>query len=298
MKTKWLIEKNLFTDTEPYLIKVLKKKQIEYKLIEYIPFENDLSYISKLFNDDDCVVFYGSLNLGIKIKRYVKWIPGVYLDETKYNCTSYYPIFGDLLVHKNYTMLPFGDLIRRKDYLYNLYNKSGHSGHIFIRPNSGLKDFTGTVLSYNNYEEGIKLCGFYDINPDLLVIVSDVKALHKEWRFVVVNQEVISGSLYRDWSYPETIIPGTTTKDYILMGSHSINELCTNDKAYNFANKCAKLFNPEHVWTLDVTEMNGEFGLLEVGSFSGAGLYGNDLNIIVDKVSKAAEEEWNEYNII
>lgn len=295
MKSKWLVEVDLFTDTEEDLIKAIKDSGREVKTLKYIPFDDDLpSRCLQLYGPEDCVVFYGSLNFCKKLRK-LPWIPGVYLDDKKYECTSYYPAFGDLLVHKDYLMMPYGDLLRRKDELYDIFNK-GHAGHIFIRPNSGLKEFTGTVLPYHEFEDGIKICGFYDVEPELLVVVSDAKQLTKEWRFVIVNQEVISGSLYRDWSYPEKITPGTTTKDYILMKSHSVKELCTDDKAIEFAKKCAKMYNPEPVWTLDIAEMYpGTFGVLEAGCFSGAGMYGNNLKKIVELVSAVAENEWNEY---
>lgn len=298
MKAKWLIEKGLFTDTEDNLIDALKKHNIEYKTLSYVPFDDDLlGRCEKLFPKDDCIVFYGSLNFGTKLRK-MSWIPGVYLDEKKYECTSYYPIFGDLLVHKNYLMMPYGDLLRRKDQLYNMFN-DGHTlpiNKLFIRPNSGLKSFTGTVLPYHDFEDGVKMCGFYGVEPDLLVIISDAKTLSKEWRFVVVNGEVISGSLYRDWSSPEKITPGTTTKDYVLMNSHSVKEVCTDEGAIEFAKKCAKMYDPESAWTLDVAQMGiGNYGVLEVGCFSGAGLYGNDLEKVVKAVTEAAEKEWKEY---
>ena len=37
-----------------------------------------------------------------------------------------------------------------------------------------------------------------------------------------------------------------------------------------------------------------ELDMLEIGCFSCAGMYGNDLNIIVDKVSQVAERDWLE----
>jgi hypothetical protein len=293
MKAKWLVEKGLFLDTEVNLIETLKRLQIDYKFIQYIPFDDDLiGRCQKIFPKDDCIIFYGSLNFGRKLKK-LSWIPGVYLDETKYRCTSYYPIFGNLLIHKDYIMMPYGDLLRRKEFLFKTF---GSNGHIFIRPDSGYKEFTGNVLSYDGFEDGVKLAGFYDVEPNLLVLVSDVKSIINEWRFVVVNQEIISGSLYRKWDQPEKINIGTTTRDYVLLNSRSVKEICSDNTALQFAKECAKLYNPEVAWTMDVAQLeDGSYGLLEIGCFSCAGLYGNDLEKVVSSVTSAAESEWKEY---
>jgi len=287
MKAKWLIESGLFLDTEPELLRILKEKGYEVKTLKYIPFDDDLiNHCAKLYdNDNECVVFYGSLNFARKLRK-LQWIPGVYGDYEKYKCTSYYPVFGDLLVHNNYIMMPYGDLLRRKEYLFETF------GHIFLRPDSSTKEFTGMVLDWNNFEDGIKLAGFYDVEPDLLVVVSEAKELSSEYRFVVVNQEVISGSLYRDWSKKGD----ATSVDFVLRNSGSVKEGCKDKKVWKFAQECAKKYNPEIAWTLDIAEMDdGTYGVLEVGCFSSAGMYGNDLNIIVDKISEAAVKEWEEY---
>jgi hypothetical protein len=64
---------------------------------------------------------------------------------------------------------------------------------------------------------------------------------------------------------PEKIKTVTTTRDYVLLNSRSVNEICTDDNALQFAKKCAKLYNPESVWVLDVAET--EDGYEQVGVY-------------------------------
>lgn len=295
MKAKWLIEADVFEDNSDKLVDIIKRKGMDVKILQYIPFDDDLvGRVSRMYDENDCVIFYGSLNFGHKLKK-TSLVPGVYLNEKAFECTSYYPALGNKLIHHNYMMLPFGDLLRMKDKLYENF----HSDKIFLRPNSGNKQFTGMVAKYKNYEECIKLAGFYDVEPDLLVVASPVYDLDKEWRFVIVNQEVISGSLYRDWSSPQKITPGTITRDYILMNSHSKAEECNDRLAWMSAQQTALKYNPDICYTIDIAKINNpmgvSYGVLEVGCFSCAGLYGNDLDKVVDAVSKAALDEWNEY---
>ena len=164
-----------------------------------------------------------------------------------------------------------------------------------MRPNSGTKEFTGMVCKYDNFDECVELAGFYDVEDDLLVLVSSVKPLKQEWRFVIVDQHVVSGSLYRDWSSPEKRKPGVTTKDYVLMNSHSLWEGCKDQKAWELAKICARRYDPGRAWTIDVASVEGgTYHVLEIGCFSCAGMYGNDLEKVVAAVSKAAEEEWDD----
>jgi hypothetical protein len=291
MKAKWLLEKDLF-DTESEMINAIINNGYEYKLISFSN-NDDISKIINKFNADDCVVYYGSIGLAKKIKRNASWIPGVYLNELAFECTSYYPNFGNELLHNNYIMLPFGDLIRQKDFIFKQFN----CDEIFLRPNSGTKNFTGTVLNYDNFNDGVNLAGFYGIEPNLLCIVSNAKKLKKEWRFVIADQNVVSGSLYRDWTiggdYSES-----ETKDIVLLKSKQIEEYCIDNDVYDYVNRVAKLYEPDKCWTIDIALCdNNDFKVLEIGSFSCAGLYANDMNKVVCAVSNSAENEYNEYTI-
>lgn len=292
MKASWLIEKDIFEDIEDRLIAEIKNQGLDVKFLTNVREDDVTNKAQKLYGPQDCVIFYGSLNLGRKLRK-APWIPGVYLNERAFECTSYYPVLADKLVHHNYIMMPFGDLIRRKNNLYEYFN----SDKIFIRPNSGNKQFTGMIATKNDYEECVKLAAFYNVDPDLLVVVSNVMPLTKEWRFVVVNKEVISGSLYRDWTSNVVLLE---TKDYVLLHSNSVCKECEDSFAWMAARQAALRYNPDICYTIDIAQIsidNGfSYGILEVGSFSCAGLYGNDLHVVVEKVSEAALNEWKEYN--
>lgn len=301
-EVKWLVELDVFDDNQEALLKAIKDMGYNYKTLQYIPFDDDLvNRVSKLFNENDCVVFYGSLNFGHKLKK-ISWIPGVYLNDKALKCSSYYSIFKKDLLHENYWMLPFGDLINKKEQifeyfdLFQKFSKKDQHGKIFIRPDSNSKEFTGMICDWDSFEDNIKLAGFYDVEPDMQVLISFEIPLLKEWRFVIVDGEPISGSLYRDWSRPEKLQYGHTTKDYVLMHSHSVAEECEDLIAWEKAKQWAKMYNPDKCWTMDIvkTEKLG-YKLLEIGCFSCAGLYGNNLNKVVKSVSESALKEWKEY---
>jgi len=293
MKPKWLVEADIFEDNSDKLVEIVKRKGMDIKILKYIPFDEDLvSRVSEMYDEGDCVIFYGSLNFGRKLKQ-TTFVPGVYLNEKAFECTSYYPVLNALLLHHyDYMMLPYGDLVNFKERLFKHFGDK-----IFIRPNSGFKEFTGMIVEKDKFEDCIELAGFYDVEPNLLVLISSVENILKEWRFVIVDGKVISGSLYRDWSAPAKHAKSSPTRDYVLSHSHSLWEGCKDDIAWKTAQKAADIYNPDRCWTIDVA-MNeiGLYSVLEIGCFSCAGLYGNDLDKVVDAVSEAAIKEWGEYN--
>jgi len=295
MNPKWLIEADVFQDNTDKLIETLKRKGIEYHVLKYIPFDDDLpKRCLDIYGPKECVIFYGSLNFGRKLMK-LPWTPGVYLKNKEFECSMYYPyIKGHLLHYQDYMMMPYGDLSEHKDTIYRHFRED----QVFMRPNSGMKQFTGMIVHKDDFFDCIKLAGFYDVEPELLVLISRVEPLEKEWRFVIVNGEPICGSLYRDWSSPEKITPGTVTRDYVLMNSHSVWEGADDVDgrlAREVAYKAAQRYNPDRCWTVDVAKtIYGTHAVLEIGCFSCAGLYGMDLDIVVDKVSEEAVKEWKE----
>lgn len=276
MKVNWLVEKEGVSEDLNLLIEAVKKQGYGYEVCpSYVPKGEEETFL-KLFRPDECVVYYGSLQMARQIQRTAKWIPGVYCSLEKFECTYYYPFFGDLLLNRNYVMLPFGELLRRKEFLFSTLGKDGA---VFVRPSSGFKIFTGKLTYEENWAKEIEMFGLYDVEPDRVVIVAEPHNLVAEWRFVVVDSKVISGSQYRmeyGNKFTENVRP----------------------EVYNFAQKAADIskYNPDRVWVLDICERkDGQLFVLEVGCFSCAGLYAIPKDDIVNAVSNAALKEWKEH---
>ena len=299
MKVKWLFEKDVFEDNTDKMIAEVKFQGMEAVIFPYVPFEHKGILVDRCYEKlgpDECVVFYGSLNFGKKLKN--AWNPGVYLDEKAFECTSYYPDLKDLLIHYNdFIMLPYGSLKDRKEELFERFGDT-----IFIRPNSGVKEFTGFVTAANRFEERIELAGFYDVEPDLLVLVSRAWDLEREWRFVIVDDKVVSGSLYRYWG--ETA-EDPKSVDYVSSHSSSMHKELhpisahrkgSENEAWQMAQIAAETAtHGQRAWTIDICQTKqGLVRVLEIGCFSCAGMYKNDLREVIKEVSKVALNEWKE----
>lgn len=274
MTTKWIIEESSLPEDCTPLYEALNENLIEYKVVpEYRPFDRDISnYL--VYPDNDCVVVMGSLNLSKNLRKKAKWIPGIYYNASKYECVNYYAHLGKYLLNSDYIMLPFGELIRQKKFLYE---HLGIDRAIFVRPNRGDKTFPGQVVYKEDFEKKIERFGFNQIEPEELVIASSPKPLRFEWRFVMADEEAITGSQYRKNGQVETKL------HYPLA-------------AAKFAEEVARNYDPgDKVWVVDVCQTNDEFKLMEIGCFSSAGLYCCDRRSIVREVSKAALKEWQSY---
>ena len=266
---KWIIEKDTFTENEKKLGSILTSKNIEYKVVKYVPFEDG---IYDFFKDDDCVVFYGSLNLGSQLQREKKWIPGVYCDFQKLECSSYYNYFGKYLLNNNYIFMPLSEYFRQQDFVFKIF---GVNNEIYCRPNSGRKQFTGAVVGKKSTIEDFGY-SYYHENKELMLVISSPKEIQKEWRVVIANKKAITGSQYK------------------LNRELEVSPDCPSE-VLTFAEEMANTdWQPDVIYVMDICENNGELYLLELNSFSCSGLYDCNLEKIVDNVNKLAIDEWKE----
>lgn len=284
---KWLIEDFEKDNSFHKLAEETKRQGYETEVIKYIPFESG-SY--NQFGNTECVVCQTSLNLANQLMNEKEWIPGHWLNLAAYECTAYYPVFGKYLLNDEYIMLPRGDVKRMMTLIPDYFEcrQSEHGKSLFMRPSSGFKSFTGKVFDFGNqqyFDSGWR-CVDEFTEPNDMIIISPPQNIEKEWRFVVAEGEVITGSLYKQ------------SVGHLLDSKYL--HLSTNDDfwARNYAQEIVTKtgYSPDPVWTIDMVKTKeGTLHVLEIGCFSCAGLYACDLEIIVKRVSEIAQEEWNEY---
>lgn len=273
MKPKWLIQQ-YHADKLTSLIEALDRQGIEWKMVKHQhSLSHDKSYL-KLFDEDDCVIFFGCLEFAKMLQKEAKWIPGVYYNIPAFECVGYYPALGKYLLNQNYIMIPYGDMMRQKEFLFE---RVGQDRTIFVRPDRGNKPFTGKLIYKEHFAKDIDLLGYSQLDPSSLMIVAEPVNITGEWRFVACEKKIIAGSQYRRngliW------IEGTWPQE-----------------AFDLASEVANAYNPDPVWCIDVcSTSSGEFRIVEVGCFSCAGLYDANRDHVVEHVSAAALREWESY---
>lgn len=280
MKVKWLLESDVFEEGLEYLQQAITDQGMEYKICNYVPFQQGGKFLD-LFEKTDCVVFYGSLQFASQVQKYAPWIPGVYRTLANYDCTYYYPRLNKHLLNEKYIMLPFGELERRKDFLFSVLSEDNC---LFVRPSSGYKTFTGKVVSQETWKRDVELFGFYEVKPEELVVVANPQNLTGEWRLVVVEGKIITASQYRN----ELSHLGGLTK---FVGGAPDDILAYAQQVLDETQ-----FAPDPVWCLDMCRtLKGEIKVLEIGCFSCAGLYMCNKEAIVKEIGRIALREWEEY---
>jgi hypothetical protein len=269
MKTvNWLIEKDVY-EREAEFLAALTKQSYAYRQVSYLKFRP--SEANQYFPDHDCVLFRGTLTLGRDILR-TSWIPGAYMDEKNLRCSTYYTYFGSYLLNNQYFMLPLGELIRRRQEILEYFQSDGE---LFIRPDSNMKPFRAGVFNLNILNTMQALGDELKRDETTLVLVSRKQTITREWRFFIYKNQVITGSLY-------------------LVGEERIDETIKGGYLENYLNHVLGQVSwyPEFLYTVDVCESAGELYVLELGSFSCAGEYGCNLDLLIEAGATAALEDY------
>ncbi len=250
MEVQWLIEDTGIFDNTNLIISEISNQNFKYKTIN-----SHLIDIDKYneFEENDCIVFYGSILLAKEIQRKKNWIPGVICNFNNFKCSIYYSHFGKYLLNSYYIMLPLMEFFRRKEEIYKLL---GRNNSIFLRPDSGVKVFTGGTFLFDELNSELNFMKEYigSCLEDILVVISSPKIIEKEWRVFVADNKPLTSSLYKE-----------------------NNELTEREGCDNEAWKLAKIiaeekWQPDKTYFMDICKSENEYYLLEINSFSSSGM--------------------------
>ena len=128
---------------------------------------------------------------------------------------------------------------------------------MFVKPTTDLKAFNGSFLNAN--ETFNELMNRTQKNESLNynkidVLFSNTKKIYSEYRFVVIDGEVISGSRYiKDGLVkPDSFVP---------------------DKIMRTAKEYALLYQPSNVFVMDIADTEDGYEIMEYNCFNCSGMY-------------------------
>ena len=222
--------------------------------------------IRSTFPKGTMVITHGDIDLVGKVIDYGDWVPGAFATVENFRCSSYFPHLGKHLLNRDNFVLPFAELGQQAEYLFR---ELGRNGKLFVRPDSPLKLFTGMEIGQDTWSRDLDYMSIYEFPLDTLVVVSSPKDIESEWRFVVANQKIVDGSMYKHHG-DMCVKPGYDAQ------------------ALEFARAIAALgYEPDPVWVLDIAKTGaGEYAVVEIGGFSFANLYACSKDLVVEAVSK------------
>jgi hypothetical protein len=263
-KLAWVLEPEVFSDES---FRRMREAVIEAGH-EVIPW-NDEWWTSGRWPRlaDRKAIFHGSLGNAAQIRQTLPWRPGAYCDVRAFHCSSWYPLAAEWLVHRQWSLVSVETLVG--DPRASLASLGG-PGSVFVRPDSPLKPFSGRVLRADAIDLKALDHGLYYDDLQLPVIVAPVRALGREWRYVVADRRVVAGSAYS--AEGRDALPDDPAGAPWQLAAHIAQQLAP----------------PEDVYVLDLCEADGELRLLELNPFSGADLYACSRAAVVAAVSQLA----------
>lgn len=266
---KWYVEKFMFEDRDSggsIPIDAFEGAGVEVEEIFYIPFVD--GRMPKNEKEEKAVV-YASINAAIRMLH----VFGCYMRPENFRHHVYFSNFKGDYLNDNCFYMPFGKI---EEYL----NENMSDVDVFVRPDSGMKGFTGLVVKAGCAEKEFDhIHQLYNIMPEELVVVSPVQKIKKEYRSIVVGDRVVEISLYR--------------KD-----DKHFEERGAPQEVWDFCQKMVDQnpnWRPDNAFTLDVAETgSGELKIIELNSFSSAGWYKCDPCAIITAVTDLTEKIWEE----
>ena len=284
-KIFYVLEKYLIdTDESEDWEEKLKQEKVEYAIVKRVPLVNNFDEAFPDGLPEQCQNGSGYIPIyycTIEMCRLLR----LYAEEKNLNLTGlFYPGVGGIscfvwreilddagipLVNNGFFTTCY-DLIEDWNNIFAMNN----SNALFIKPNSGDKVFQGKVWYDYEKEKFIKFIQdeaeenrqrITDIYPELVFVNEPVK-IKAEYRFFILNQQVICGSQYRRNSILDKRID-------------------VMPKAKRLANKVADIprrHQADTFYACDIAELeNGEFKVLELNAGSCSGLYQHNKSLII-----------------
>jgi hypothetical protein len=208
---------------------------------------------------------------------------GLLWSGTAYNTLSYASGFSRWLLNDDLVWLPWAELVRRGP---ASFAHMAVDGHIFIRPDSGQKVFTGQLLSLETFHDQVKLIDMTSgVYASTLIAVSRPKPIDAdiEWRFWLGREGVCAVTPY-SWDKERTNLPAAP--DDVVALAHEVAAYAAEDGAYV----------PDHLFVADFCLSNGAPKLIELNAASCSGLYQANLSQVLAGIENAVRYHMGEFD--
>jgi len=139
----------------------------------------------------------------------------------------------------------------------------GKQVRLFIRPSADSKVFEGGVYDLEGLAAATEETKVTDATP---VVVASPIQVEVEWRFIIVDREIVAGSEYRRWGRVST------------QGS-------IPQAAIEFAVEAALRWSPADIYCLDLASTSNRLGIVEANCFNASRFYGAPVERIIRAVN-------------
>ena len=255
MEKIWLVE-DIFPESQSLInnLQQLGKKVLsfDYKPGFLPPLDKSVLYI-----------YHGSLQTAKLLEDAEIGHFGIFASLPYYSCIDYYPYINKVLLNWKNSYFTSIDNFLNGRFCWP-------SEKLFIRPNSGYKPFI--PFSFTKQDFKVRRQELSNLNDADFVLIAPHKNIQKEWRVFLYQNNVGDSEYLSSCQYlPEMI--KDTPQDVIDLAKYASNLYC------------ADTFH-----SVDICESDGELYVLEINSFSCAGLYVCDTTPIINKIEEHLDE--------
>lgn len=261
----WVIQSNVAKEENHQdFIDMVGRIGDDYTVVDHIPFTLTLEPEPNI-KENDSVIAIGSVKLTQTIALIRGWNPGAFTNSN-FNFEVWSKAWSGHTLNEDATVTTFGNI--------PLYNSV-----FFIRPTKDNKAFTGQVMDLREYqrllgrmESGEEASDVY-FTIDEPVLVSSPKNIQKEFRFFIVDDEVITHSTYKNNNR-----------------SLHLEETYTDPDAIDFVKNMIKIWTPADAFVLDVAMVDDEYKIIEINCINCSGFYRANVGKIVEALHNLIED--------
>lgn len=265
----WVIQHNLWKEEGfNLLVNALHRFNCSYEVVRVVPFSSRLIPVdydreTEHLEDipepdipaDQNIVVCGSVTLA-RIAKERGWVPGSFLSEN-HDYSKWKENYGNYLLNPDSKVCRYDQVVIGDE-------------PVFVRPCKDTKAFTGQVFTKEEFESwrtdvlDLKT-GHTVLRPETMVAVAPVKEIQREFRFFVVDSNVITGSQYK-------------------LGRQIVHNAIVDDDVLAFAQKMVDLWQPSRAFVIDIAMTDHGLKVVENNNLNSAGFYACDVMKVVAAV--------------
>jgi len=265
----YVVQNNLYNEYGyNQLMETLERFSLPYVIVKPVPFAMHLlpadfdtdSYtgdITKVpepvIDTSGHVIVLGATTL-TKIATTRNWVPGSFINEN-FDYSKWRDAYGDNLLNYDAKVCAFKDV-------------DDSFPSFFIRPCEDTKSFSGTVMTYEDFDSWRKDLSTADtthspLTMDTMVSYAPPKDIMREYRFFVVDGKVITGSQYK-------------------AGSRVYSDTNVDQDIIDYAQSMVNMWQPARAFVIDIALIPGnQKKVIEINNINSAGFYACDVSKII-----------------
>jgi hypothetical protein len=246
----WVIQSNIFNEKRYQdVLETLERGNIPHTVVKVIPFSHDLEPKPEVENP---IAVIGSYTL-VRIAKKYGWGPGVFLNDN-FDFAVWKEAYKGHLLNEDGIILPFKDVQL--------------TAPTFLRPCEDTKDFVGAVVypdDFHAWQELVLNCNGATLTGETLVCMAEPKNIISEFRFFVIDGEIVTGSQYkwRGQKHEDDVYP------------RFIRE---------FAEQMVALWQPARGFVIDIAVTDDDIKVVEINNLNSSGFYMSDVSKLVQAI--------------